>query len=177
MKAQQSVDARSLKVPAIVDVEASGFGAASYPVEVGLVLANGRRYCSLIAPAAHWAHWDPGAAAVHGLTREQLAISGKPAVTVARALNALAAGQTLYCDGWTVDYPWLRTLYQAAQLPMSFRVSAIEMLLSEQDLSVWDDIKAAKRQELGEPRHRASSDAWVIQETYRAVVAARMAGV
>jgi hypothetical protein len=177
MKPPQTVAARSLSVPAILDVEASGFGAASYPVEVGLVLADGRRYCSLIAPAAHWAHWDPGAAAMHGLTREHLAISGKPVATVARELNALAAGQTLYCDGWAVDYPWLRTLYQAAQLSMSFRVSAIEMLLSEQDLSAWDDIKAAKREEIGEPRHRASGDAWVIQETYRAVVAARAAAV
>ena len=159
--------------PAIIDVEASGFGADSYPIEVGMVLADGDCYCSLVQPETAWKHWDPKAQAMHGHTRTQLLASGKTAATVARELNERAAGQTLYSDGWTVDLPWLRTLYQAAQIPMNFRVSAIEMLLSEQDLAAWDVIKEATRQRLGEPRHQASSDAWLIQQTFLAVTAAR----
>ena len=44
--------------PYIIDVEASGFGNGSYPIEVGVVLNNGEKFCTLIVPAANWTHWD-----------------------------------------------------------------------------------------------------------------------
>ena len=43
--------------PLIIDVEASGFGPLSYPIEVGLALSAGEKYCSLILPAADWTHY------------------------------------------------------------------------------------------------------------------------
>jgi hypothetical protein len=45
-------------LPAIIDLEASGFGKGSYPIEVGFVLPEGAMYCTLIQPAPHWRHWD-----------------------------------------------------------------------------------------------------------------------
>ena len=36
--------------PIIIDIEASGFGRGSYPIEVGLVLPDGTPHCFLIAP-------------------------------------------------------------------------------------------------------------------------------
>ena len=36
------------------DVEASGFGSASYPIKVGVVTADGSRYCRLIKPFQDW---------------------------------------------------------------------------------------------------------------------------
>lgn len=54
-------------VPPILDVEAPGFGAGSYPIEVGYFLGDGTAYCTLIKPAANWTHWDPAAEAVHGI--------------------------------------------------------------------------------------------------------------
>ena len=38
------------RVPNIIDVEASGFGPHSYPIEVGLALGDGSKFCSLILP-------------------------------------------------------------------------------------------------------------------------------
>jgi hypothetical protein len=38
--------------PFIIDVEASGFGAESYPIEIGIALAEGSKYCALIIPSA-----------------------------------------------------------------------------------------------------------------------------
>jgi len=51
------------EVHAILDVEASGFGAGSYPIEVGYVFGDGRSYCTLIRPVSSWTHWDAKAKA------------------------------------------------------------------------------------------------------------------
>jgi hypothetical protein len=51
-------DQSSVSIPAIIDVEASGFGSLSYPIEVGVVDQTGIRFCSLIKPQNDWIHWD-----------------------------------------------------------------------------------------------------------------------
>ncbi|MDO6488636.1 hypothetical protein Q4503_13090 [Colwellia sp. 6_MG-2023] len=81
-------------------------------------------------------------------------------------MNALLKGETLYSDGWTVDYPWIRTLFQAGREDITFRVSALEMVLKEEDFLSWDKTKAMVREKIGAGRHRASWDARVIQETF-----------
>ena len=55
--------------PPILDIEASGFGPGSYPIEVGFVTSDGKAWCSLIRPESDWRHWDEKAAAMHGITR------------------------------------------------------------------------------------------------------------
>ena len=70
-------------VPTVVDVEASGFGRASYPIEVGFVLPNGHSFCSLIYPEPEWTHWDPQAETIHHISRELLLKKGHPACEVA----------------------------------------------------------------------------------------------
>lgn len=42
--------------PLIIDLEASGFGRDSYPIEVGVALDYDRKFCSLIRPQPQWAH-------------------------------------------------------------------------------------------------------------------------
>tara|TARA_E500000331_G_C17248663_1_gene710151 strand:+ start:892 stop:1038 length:147 start_codon:yes stop_codon:yes gene_type:complete len=42
--------------PLIVDVEASGFVGDSYPIEIGLALEGGSKFCTLITPAPDWTH-------------------------------------------------------------------------------------------------------------------------
>jgi hypothetical protein len=34
----------------VIDVEASGFGRGSYPIEVGFVLPDGEAVCTLVRP-------------------------------------------------------------------------------------------------------------------------------
>ena len=80
-------------VPAIIDIEASGFGNGSYPIEVGLALPDGSTHCFIIRPASNWTHWDSSAQAIHGISRETLIESGKPPPEVADSLNRLVAGQ------------------------------------------------------------------------------------
>jgi len=159
--------------PIILDIEASGFGSLSYPIEIGIALSNGNRYCTLIAPPPAWVHWDSAAEALHGLSRETLIANGKTPEEVCQSLNALLKGETLYTDGWTVDYPWIRTLFHAGREEIGFSVSALEMILKEEDLRYWDTTKAMVRKKIGGGRHRASWDARVIQETFMTVQARR----
>ncbi|MFN8092312.1 MAG: hypothetical protein U0599_08855 [Vicinamibacteria bacterium] len=152
--------------PLIVDVEASGFGGTSYPIEIGVALDDGHKYCSLVHPEPDWTHWDVEAERVHRIPRDLLETYGRPAREVAQTLNELLATRTVYTDGWVVDKPWLSTLFQAARLEMEFRVSPLEMILSEVQMEEWHAEKARVLATLDLSRHRASHDAWVIQETY-----------
>jgi putative intracellular protease/amidase len=153
--------------PLIIDVEASGFGGESYPIEVGVALPDDSKYCSLILPASEWSHWDADAEKIHRIARDILETYGKPVCDVATELNRLFAGKTLYTDGWVVDKPWLITLFHEARMDMNFGVSPLEMILSERQMECWHDTKDLVLSGVKKPRHRASFDAWIIQETFR----------
>jgi len=152
--------------PPIIDIEASGFGDRSYPIEVGVALKDNSKYCALIRPAPDWTWWDHDAEKVHGITREMLELHGKPLQEVATKLNSLLDGKTLYSDGWGVDKPWLTTLFQAARMRMHFYVSPLELILSEFQMDHWHKTKHRVVEDMVKTRHRASYDAWAIQETY-----------
>jgi len=151
--------------PGVLDMEASGFGRDSYPIEVGYVLPDGQAYCTLIRPLPTWTHWDPEAARVHRITLSMLHANGRSAAVVAQHLNDHLDGQTMYCDGWAHDYPWLALLFEAAQMTPSFRLENLRMLLSEREAAYWDVLKRQVTQEMRLQRHRASSDAKILQRT------------
>jgi len=157
--------------PLIMDIEASGFGPDSYPIEVGLALGDGSRFCSLITPADNWTHWDDSAQGVHHISRGMLKRHGRHVHQVAAELNNMLEGQTVYSDGWVVDKPWLLRLFHAAGLEMKFQLSPIEVIMTEPQILLWDEMKLKLTREADIPRHRASNDAWLIQETYRHTLA------
>lgn len=152
--------------PVIIDIEASGFGPESYPIEVGAVLADGRRYSSLIKPFEEWTHWCNKAESVHHIDRAVLADRGRPGLEVANALNEFLAGAQAYSDAWVVDKPWLDRLFYRAGVQPTFRLSPIEGLMSELQMERWDETKAQVIKDLKLPRHRASTDALIIQKTF-----------
>jgi hypothetical protein len=160
-----------LTQPLIIDVEASGLGAGSYPIEVGVALEGGEKFCRLIEPSKSWSHWDTEAEQVHHISRENLKENGIEVVEVADALNQLLEDKVLYTDGWVVDKPWLTMLFHEARRPMLFRVSPIEIIFSEQQMAVWHETKDQVLAETNLTRHRASNDAWLVQETYRRTLA------
>ncbi len=152
--------------PWIIDVEASGFGPESYPIEIGIALDGGDKYCSLVSPAPGWTHWDESAERVHRVPRDVLEEHGKPMDRVARELNELLAGRTVYTDGWVVDKPWIGKLFDASRLTPTFTTSSLEMILSEAQMEAWHETKDAVIRELDLRRHRASYDAFIIQQTW-----------
>ncbi len=156
----------SFRRPFIIDVEASGFGQSSYPIEIGLALEENVRYCSLVRPSDNWTHWDKKAQAVHHITRNLLIEKGKPIHKVALEINALLGRMTVYSDGWVVDKPWITRLFEKAAIVQSFHISPLEMILTEDQMEIWHETKDRIIKESKFKRHRASTDAFIIQETF-----------
>ncbi|MBA4175477.1 MAG: hypothetical protein C0505_02775 [Leptothrix sp. (in: Bacteria)] len=158
-------------LPCVLDIEASGFGRASYPIEVGYVLPDGRAACMLVRPATQWTHWDAEAERVHGITRSVLAAHGRDAREVALALNRDLAGLTVYCDGWAHDYTWLAALFEEAGLSPAFKLESVAALFDESHLARLDDARRTALSELALKRHRASNDARALQRALALVAA------
>ena len=159
-------------LPCVLDIEASGFGRASYPIEVGWVLPDGRARCTLVLPAAHWTHWDADAERVHGIERATLLAHGRAVHEVAAWLNEELGGLTVYCDGWAHDYPWLATLFEEAGASPRFRLESASALLPEPRLAQLDAARRHALAELGLTRPRASNDARALQRALARVRAA-----
>lgn len=155
--------------PTVLDVEASGFGRKSYPIEVGFVLPNGHSFCSLIYPEPEWTHWDPQAESVHHISRSLLLERGRPVSEVARLLNSELRGQTVYSDGWANDYSWLGALFDVAGLSPGFKLENLRALLREDEADHWHEVKAQITRERGAQRHRASADARLLQLTLQRI--------
>lgn len=153
-------------LPAILDMEASGFGRDSYPIEVGYVLSDGRSRCTLIRPAPTWLHWDPQAEQLHHIPRAATLQHGRGVTEVANWLNDELQGLTVYSDGWANDYSWLSTLFEAAGCSPHFKLDNLRALLNEQEATHWHEVKQQVSRELKLERHRASADARLLQSTF-----------
>jgi hypothetical protein len=152
--------------PIIIDIEASGFGAGSYPIEIGYILASGNTWCSLIKPEQDWLHWDTSAQQVHNISREILLEHGKNASLIAQQLNDGLLNQTVYSDSWVHDYIWMGRLFDAAETTPHFKFKDIRLILNSQQEAAWHTTKNQVVDELGQQRHRASIDAKVLQMTW-----------
>src|SRR4051794_14805095 len=105
---------------AILDIEASGLGPTSYPIEVGLaMLENEAAWSALIRPDEDWLddEWDDIAAELHGVTLTELNERGEAADQVAKKLWALLDGCTFYSDAPFEDTRWLERLRQCVWPP------------------------------------------------------------
>jgi len=155
-----------MTVPIVMDIEASGFGAGSYPIEVGFSQRHGEGWCTLIRPHDDWQHWDEGAAQVHRIPREILVERGRPVARVAESLNQILAGHTVYTDGWAHDYVWLAKLFDAADQQPHFRLADFREIISPKQEELWHQTKDQVQIDLNVNRHRASNDARILQLTW-----------
>jgi hypothetical protein len=169
----QARHAETSAAPIVLDVEASGFGRQSYPIEVGFVLPNGTAFCTLIRPQPDWTHWDEAAEKLHHISRELVLARGLPAGEVAHQLNSQLEGCTVYSDGWANDYSWIGALFDAAGMSPHFKLENLRSLLQEDEADHWHDMKQRVANELGTPRHRASADARLLQLTLQRLRAPR----
>ncbi len=153
---------------AVIDIEASGFGRGSYPIEVGVVMPTGDSHCWLIRPLPHWQHWEAEAAALHGISRKDLIQHGHSPETVAQALNQLLRGLCVYSDAWGHDLSWIGQLFDSVDRVPAFRLDAITSLLSDTQIDAWSTTKERVFTHVSHlQRHRASTDALVVQQTYQ----------
>ena len=156
-------DPAHASLPCVLDIEASGFGRGSYPIEIGFVLPDGTAYCTLIVPDDDWTHWDGDAERMHGISRSLLQRHGRSAHEVAVELNHRLAGRTVYCDNWAHDYAWLARLFESAGISPGFKLRHLRELMTENAAERFDDTRDLVARNLQLRRHRASSDARVLQ--------------
>jgi hypothetical protein len=154
------------EIPTIFDIQATGLGPRSYPAEIGVVLASGEKYRSLIQPESDWIYWSAEAERIHHIRRDILGMYGRSANEVCKRLNQLLKGTTIYSDGWLVNKPWLIQLFHQARVRQCFTVSALEMILNERQMAIWHETKDRVIKDMVLTRHRASFDAMIIQKTY-----------
>ncbi|MGC3875090.1 hypothetical protein ACPF7Z_17705 [Halomonas sp. GXIMD04776] len=163
-----------MTLPILLDVEASGFGRGSYPIEIGLARADGSTCAFLVQPLPEWIHWDPKAELLHGISRNRLQREGHPSVKVARWLNdELGTSGIAYSDSWGYDNTWISLLFYHAGVLPRFRVEALRRLLSDVQLAQWKRVKEALIEERGIQRHRAGEDARLLQLTYLRTLGSR----
>lgn len=158
-------------LPIVLDIEASGLGRGSYPIEIGYALADGGSHCFLIKPFDGWQMWNDEAEELHGITRAHLLSRGVDVVTAAETLNRALGGMTVYSDAWGNDQSWLALLFDCAERVQGFRLKALNQLLNEEQLAQWTATKHIVERELAIGRHRASSDALILQQTFQRVAA------
>jgi hypothetical protein len=154
------------RVPIIVDLEASGFGSTSYPIEVGVITDTGKKYCRLIRREPQWQHWSEEAEALHGISRDLLKVKGYSPGQICEELNLLLEDKIIYSDGWVVDHSWMIALFHAARVEMRFRLSPLENILSEFQMEAWHQTKSLLMSQNDKVRHRASTDAELIQQVF-----------
>ncbi len=166
-----------MRIPPILDIEASGFGRGSYPIEIGVALPDRSVTSYLIAPHEDWTHWSEEAEALHGLSRTLLEEKGFPPREVARQLNQMLEGQVVYSDGWGVDSGWLALLYYYAGVTQAFQLETLARILTEPQLVLWHNTRDRLASDGQGHRHRAGFDARLIQDTYiETLKAARQTG-
>jgi|TARA_B100000749_G_C18398643_1_gene453674 hypothetical protein len=160
-----------ISVPPIIDLEASGFGRGSYPIEVGFALEDRMVHSFLIKPAPTWLHWSVEAELIHGISREQLQEEGMTPREVALKMNEILRGKTLYSDAWSFDSSWMGRLFDEAELVQRFRIETINKLLTAEQMEAWHDTKKSLWHTMNIERHRAANDVQVLQETFLRVTA------
>ena len=114
----------------VIDFEASGLSAHSYPIEVGLT--NGKsEYQALIRPLDHWRYWSPDSEKIHNIKRSQLETEGLNAVHVARKLNEILGGNAVYCDCLNWDSFWCDILFNDTGVERRFELRDISSLIAD----------------------------------------------
>ncbi|ELP6119266.1 TPA: hypothetical protein I7730_01420 [Vibrio vulnificus] len=123
----------------IIDIEASGLGVNSFPIEIAWKDPNTNEYESfLIDPTSvdYWDDWDHNAACVHGISFEELALNGIHPIEAAQRLNSQLCGSIAYSDGFGTDTMWLSVLYEAVGIEPTFELRCLYTYMVNNKLSV-----------------------------------------
>jgi DNA polymerase III epsilon subunit-like protein len=107
-----------------IDLEASGLGPDSYPIEVAWKdSVDGTSDNFLIDPSGEkgWDYWDEFAEELHGIAPEDLA-GQLCASESAERLNSALSGRKVISDALEFDAFWVRRLFAAAGLQPTFQL-------------------------------------------------------
>lgn len=114
-----------------MDIEASGFGPQSYPIEIAWSNEDGDIQRYLINPSTipEWTHWNPASEQIHGIERQRLERNGWNPAYVANRLYEDLQGKIVYTDAPVFDQQWVEQLFTALHQPPPFQCQHIDELL------------------------------------------------
>ena len=115
----------------ILDIEASGTGDDSYPVEIAWIRLDGAQsFSTLINPdsVTGWDSWS-SEATLHGLTRDECCERGETVAYVARRVFQLMKDYPVFSDSPEQDQKWLEKLLSSAGYPCPERLMPIETMV------------------------------------------------
>jgi hypothetical protein len=115
-----------------IDIEASGLGSASFPIEIGWVLDDEAEPESfLVRPHATWdfaSGWSAQSAALHSIAPAMLEAEGLSVDEACTGLNEVTHGRLVVSDAPQHDDWWLGRLYAAAGREKNWAVGDVERL-------------------------------------------------
>jgi DNA polymerase III epsilon subunit-like protein len=150
-----------------IDLEASGLGAESYPIEVAWINDDTGDYDSfLINPesAQDWTYWDDYAEEVHGIDRGDLVSKGLDIIHACERMNKKLKGKTLISDALEFDLFWLKRLFKATGMEPNFTMAGLDRILSKEQRIQFGFLAKAQFR-----RHRALHDVEDIIQCIKAV--------
>jgi len=139
-----------------IDLEASGLGPQSYPIEIAWKDAtSGEQDSFLIDPETTegWLYWDEFAEELHGIDRQELVDKGLSVTAAVRRLNEKLKGRMVVSDAWEFDRFWLSRLFDAVGVTPEFELQALEHVLTDSQLVQYRFIARSQMR-----RHRAAND-------------------
>lgn len=156
------------KKAAFIDLEASGLGDKSWPIEVGWGFVEGNPRAMLIRPHETWrrSEWDPDAEALHGISVAELERDGAEPRDVCRILNTALGGSTVYSDALDWDGFWLYRLYSVGRAKPAFALKDFAEVIRPLPSEIIATLVARADAEAPR-RHRAGSDVAHMQALYR----------
>jgi hypothetical protein len=158
---------------AFIDVEASGLGARSWPIEAGWAFSAGEATSYLIRPDPAWAAeaWDPRAEALHEISKQELERDGRAPEAVCGDLNAGLRGVEVYSDAPDWDGFWLHRLFSTVGLKQEFAVLDFATMIRAFAGDDWERF-VERANHIAPRRHRAGADVMHLQAIHRLAVAA-----
>lgn len=164
----------SATYPLLVDVEASGLGPSSYPIEVAWSDPAGEVEEHLIEPPDEWLtdlEWDPSAERIHGIPLLKLTAEGEPIGQVCEAFLRSTHGHPLYSDAPNYDRSWLLQIleyggFEDARIGVRDAIELYQPKIFGVHLRM-DAAKLQARVELGLRHHRAGDDVRALLAVYR----------
>lgn len=149
----------------LIDIEASGLGPDSYPIEIAIFDGGDLSESFLLNPetAEGWDYWDPIAEeCIHKISYQSLVEEGKDVFLSIIRLNKLLEGKILYSDAVSSDGFWVDRLFdQALDRPKTFEIRSIYSLFKPE---FEDAVRDTKEALMGEIAHRALADCKAIHQ-------------
>jgi len=149
-----------------IDIEASGLGGKTYPIEVGWATCDLASTCYLVRPAKLWDDWlwMPESEKIHNIHRDVCVREGHDVVEVAHAVNAAMKDRLVFSDAVDFDGYWLSVLFRAADVAPGFALYNANVLLRDlieapqPQANLYAKLAYSKASETYPHTHRADED-------------------